>query len=112
MKEQSLKIHLDLGDDFVFKDCSESLYQGLEIISKSAKIRGMVTHDNTCEINAIPAATDVSLPYALGITIVFNPRGIEREHTQHSARGWDSGKHAKRAMAAMGITKRRIADTA
>ena len=40
---------------------------------------GMVKQDNKCEMIAIPAATVVSLPYALGITIVFNPRGMDTE---------------------------------
>ena len=36
-------------------------------------------HDKRCEISAIPAATVVSFPRPLGITIVFSPRGIEIE---------------------------------
>ena len=39
----------------------------------------MVIIDNRWEITAIPAATVVSFPYALGITIVFKPSGIARE---------------------------------
>ena len=39
----------------------------------------MVIQDRVCEIRAIPAAVEVSLPYALGITTVLRPRGIARE---------------------------------
>ena len=42
----------------------------------SAKMMGMVMQESRWEMIAIPAATVVSFPYALGITIVFNPRGI------------------------------------
>ena len=40
-------------------------------------------HDNRCEITASPAATDVSLPAALGITIVFSPKGIANTQSEH-----------------------------
>ena len=42
-------------------------------------ITGMVKQDNKCEIIAMPAATVVSFPYALGITIVFKPSGMATE---------------------------------
>ena len=41
----------------------------------------MVKHESRCETSAIPEATVVSLPYALGITMVLSPRGIATEHT-------------------------------
>ena len=40
-------------------------------------------HDNKCETTASPAATDVSFPAALGITIVFNPNGIAKTQSEH-----------------------------
>ena len=42
------------------------------------KIKGIVMQDIICEIRVIPDATVVSFPYALGITIVLSPKGIER----------------------------------
>ena len=47
------------------------------------KINGIVITASKCEITVIPAAIDVSFPSALGITIVFNPSGIDREQTTH-----------------------------
>ena len=41
----------------------------------------MVMQDKTCEISAMPAAVEVSFPYALGITRVLSPKGIAREET-------------------------------
>lgn len=38
-------------------------------------------HDNKCDTTASPAATDVSLPSALGITIVLSPNGIAKTET-------------------------------
>jgi len=40
-------------------------------------------HASKCEITAMPAATDVSLPNALGITMVFSPSGIASEQSAH-----------------------------
>ena len=40
----------------------------------------MVMQDNRCDTNAVPAATDVSLPYALGTTIEVKPDGMASEH--------------------------------
>ena len=45
------------------------------------KISGIVIQESKWEITAIPAATVVSLPNALGITIVLSPRGIAREQS-------------------------------
>ncbi len=45
------------------------------------KIIGIVTTESRCEITAIPAATVVSFPCALGITMVLIPSGIASEHT-------------------------------
>ena len=47
------------------------------------KINGIVITASKCETTVIPAAIDVSFPSALGITIVFNPSGIDREQTIH-----------------------------
>ena len=46
----------------------------------NVNIRGIVIAARRWEITAIPAATEVSFPSALGITIVFSPSGIAREH--------------------------------
>ena len=34
-------------------------------------------------MRAIPAGTEVSLPYAAGITMVLSPIGIEAKHIAH-----------------------------
>lgn len=47
----------------------------------TTNITGIVIQESRCEIIAIPAATVVSFPYALGITIVFNPSGMATELT-------------------------------
>ena len=47
----------------------------------SINISGIVIQDKRCETTAILDATVVSLPYALGITIVLSPNGIAREQT-------------------------------
>ena len=39
----------------------------------------MEIHDARCDTSAMLDATVVSLPYALGITIVLRPRGMARE---------------------------------
>ena len=48
-------------------------------ISKSRKIAGMVMIARIWDISVMPEAVVVSFPYAAGITIVFNPRGIANE---------------------------------
>ena len=45
------------------------------------KINGIVMQESKCEITVIPAATVVSLPSALGMTMVLSPRGIAREQS-------------------------------
>lgn len=40
-------------------------------------------HESKCEIIAMPAAMVVSLPSALGITMVFSPRGMASEQSAH-----------------------------
>ena len=45
--------------------------------------RGIVMHDNKWETTASPAATEVSFPAALGITIVFSPNGIANIQSEH-----------------------------
>lgn len=40
-------------------------------------------HDNRWDTTASPAATVVSFPAALGITIVFNPNGIANTQSEH-----------------------------
>ena len=48
------------------------------------KIKGIVNIERACEISAMPAGTEVSFPYAAGITTVFKPSGIESEHTRQT----------------------------
>ncbi len=37
--------------------------------------------ESACEISAMPEATVISLPYELGMTIVFSPNGIANDAT-------------------------------
>ena len=53
-------------------------------IQRQININGMVMHESKCEITAIPAASEESLPKALGITIVLSPKGIAREQRAHT----------------------------
>jgi hypothetical protein len=55
------------------------------IYSKIIKITGIVKHERIWETSAIPDATFVSFPKALGIMIVFSPKGIEREQIPQTA---------------------------
>ena len=41
-------------------------------------------HDRRCETTAMPAGTEVSFPYALGITTVLRPSGIASEQSVHT----------------------------
>ena len=70
----------------------------------------MVIADKRWDIIAIDAATVVSLPRELGITIVFSPRGIASEHRAHryhiSFWGFD-GRSSVAAIKIRGITNRR-----
>ena len=65
--------------------------------------------ESKCEINAIPAAFDVSFPYALGITIVPSPSGIAREQTVQITIVSDGFHRAKTPIKASGIKSRRMA---
>ena len=47
------------------------------------KTNGIVMPESKCEITVIPAAMVVSLPSALGMTMVLSPRGIAREQSAH-----------------------------
>ena len=38
-------------------------------------------HESKCDTTAMPAATEVSFPYALGITTVLSPKGIASEQS-------------------------------
>ena len=51
---------------------------------KNVNRSGIVIHDNKWETTAIPAGTDVSFPYALGITTVLSPSGIANEQSVHT----------------------------
>ena len=49
------------------------------IYVKSINISGIETHDARWDTSAMLEATVVSLPYALGITMVLSPSGIASE---------------------------------
>ena len=55
--------------------------QSVRISFMSQKIKGMVRQEARCEMSAMPAAEEVSLPYAAGMTMVFSPKGIASEQT-------------------------------
>ena len=65
----------------------------------------MVTQDSKWDINAIPAAIEVSFPNALGMTIVFNPNGIEREHNAQTNAVFDIEKNDVMPIKMKGINK-------
>ena len=74
---------------------------------------GIVIHDKRCEISAMPAAVEVSLPYAAGTTMVLSPSGIASSHMMQSAMpGTDMGRKARTAIPIRGSTIRRTIDTA
>ena len=79
-------------------------------ISNIIKISGMVMHERKCETSAIPAATEVSFPYALGTTIVLSPNGIARQHTVQSAKEYSTFTNIKNTIAISGIKIKRIID--
>ena len=89
--------------------CREVDYRSL-ISTKN--IIGMVIHERRCDISAIPEATVGSLPYALGITMVLSPSGIESEHTAHIMKSSERGSEVNTAINTTGITIRRMIDTA
>ena len=60
--------------------------------------------DRRCEITAIPAASVVSLPSPLGITMVFKPSGIASEQTAHIYTVSSSFKNIAMPMKISGIT--------
>ena len=71
----------------VFKNFTVSLLFFIQsTVVSSKKTTGMVAQDRVWEMSAIPAATEVSLPYAAGITTVFSPRGMAREQTAQTAK--------------------------
>ena len=75
-------------------------------------------HDSICDISAIPEATVVSLPYALGITMVLSPSGIVTVQTVqitnvfHSFDGKNGGKTENIPMNRSGNAIRRKKDIA
>ena len=79
--------------------------------SKIKNTRGMVAQDRAWEISAIPAAVEVSFPYALGMTTVLRPSGIAREATAHIKKVLSKSKSIKIPINTMGMINRRIIDT-
>ena len=68
----------------------------------------MLTHETVCETSAMPVETDVSFPYALGITMVLSPKGILSEHTaQMTALSGRKSANDKATIPMAGITARR-----
>ena len=54
--------------------------------SKIIKTAGIVKQERTWETKAIPDATFVSLPKALGMIMVFRPKGMAREQIAQVAK--------------------------
>ena len=50
----------------------------------SIVIRGIVPIDRMWDTSAIPAAIEVSFPYAAGTTIVLRPNGMAVAHIRHT----------------------------
>lgn len=73
---------------------------------------GMVKQDNKCEIIAMPAATVVSFPYALGITIVFKPSGMATELMAQMVRVSEGLRKYNSSMVTNGKSIKRITVTA
>ena len=44
----------------------------------------MVMHESAWDASVAPAATDVSLPYALGIIMGLSPKGIAKDAIVHT----------------------------
>lgn len=65
---------------------------------------GIVMHESRCEITAIPAASSVLLPKPAGITIVFKPSGIAREHRAQIYIVWSNFMNEKTTIKIIGIT--------
>jgi len=64
-------------------------------------------HESKWDITAIPAATDVSFPYALGITMVLSPKGMAREQSPQIKRALSMGMNLATNKNANGNTIRR-----
>ena len=68
-------------------DTPEALqFDHSDINCKNIKITGIVRQERMWEIKAMPEATLVSLPSALGIIMVFRPKGMAREQTAQVAK--------------------------
>ena len=79
--------------------------------SKIIKTAGIVKQAQTWETKAIPEATRVSLPNALGMIIVLNPKGIEREQMAQAAKVYGKGITAAMPRKSRGNTISRNAVT-
>ena len=66
--------------------------------------------DKMCEIITRPLAIGFACPYALGITTMFIPRGMEMETTAQMYAICDIGIKDKTAENVAGIATRRIND--
>ena len=67
-----------------------------QIYEMNVKISGIEMTESTWEMSAIPDATVVSLPYALGITMVFRPSGIASDATAHTKKLFESSSPKSR----------------
>ena len=59
--------------------------------------------DGECRISAIPDASEVSRPYALGMTMVLSPRGMEATQRMQTLSQYSMGKKNKAAMNTSGM---------
>ena len=71
---------------------------------------GIVIAESKCDTIAIPAATEVSLPYPPGITRVLRPSGIASEQMVHTMIFADIGINLKRPMKIIGNTSSLMID--
>ena len=70
----------------------------------------MVRHESVCDTSAIPAATEVSRPYAPGMTIVFNPSGIETAQRMQTESDSGNGSTANKPTNTSGTATNRKND--
>ena len=74
---------------------------------------GMVMIESRCDTSAMPAAVEVSFPYALGITMVLSPKGMAREQMVQTNRTSEQfGKKERIPMATKGNINNRSTETA
>ena len=74
------------------------------------KITGIDRHESRCDTSAMPAAAEVSSPYAPGTTIVFSPNGIETAQRMQTESASGKGNTASKPTNTIGTTSKRHTD--